>query len=264
MRASRRALRLKSLLLLLLLLPAAPAATACRAAPDAGVPEQADGASELPPLGVMGTLPLYWPQGAGFGDVLAPGAAPGWVRTALARRHRLVPLDTLEAEALAGLRLLLLAQPRPLTPRENLALDRWVRGGGRLLLFADPMLTAPSPFPIGDRRRPQDVVLLSPILRRWGLELTFAEDDAQSGSAPASVEIAGVAVPVAAAGRFRSLPGGRCVLAADRVLAECPIGRGRVTVLADAAVLEGGGQPNTVAAAARSRALDVLVKRAFH
>ena len=50
-----------------------------------------------------------------------------------------------------------------------------MRGGGRVLLFADPMLTRHSAFALGDRRRPQDVVLLSPILARWRLELQFDE-----------------------------------------------------------------------------------------
>ena len=255
MHVSPRAPGLKWLLLL-----AALAATACHAAPEPAAPDPARAASAPSPLGVMGTLPLYWPEGAGFGDVLAPGAAPGWVRTALARHHVLVPLDTLEPHALAGLRILLLAQPRALDPAENLALDRWVRGGGRLLLFADPMLTAPSRFPIGDRRRPQDVVLLSPILRRWGLELIFAEE-AEVGSAAVSVDLEGVPIPIAAAGRFRGLPGGTCVLKADGTLVKCPIGRGRVTILADAAVLEDGGQ---AAMAARNRALEALVEHAFN
>ena len=65
----------------------------------------------------------------------------------------------------------MMIQPRPLSPQENVALDNWVAAGGRLLLFADPALTEDSAFAIGDRRRPQDVVLLSPILARWGLEL---------------------------------------------------------------------------------------------
>lgn len=50
--------------------------------------------------------------------------------------------------------------------RENVALDDWVRAGGARALFADPLLTFNSRFSIGDRRRPQDVATLSPILTR--------------------------------------------------------------------------------------------------
>ena len=132
--------------------------------------------------------------------------------------------------------LLVMAQPRPLSPQENVALDRWVRGGGHLLLFADPMLTADSLFALGDRRRPQDVVLLSPILTRWGLELTFDEDQ------PAGEQLAdweGTNLPVNLPGKFVLQGKSRmCRLLADGLAARCTIGKGRVLALADAALLE--------------------------
>jgi hypothetical protein len=107
-----------------------------------------------------------------------PGDTGHWARPVLEQRFRLVPLDYLSADALAPHDTLLLAQPRALSAEENVALDGWVRGGGSLLLFADPMMTGESRFNLGDRRRPQDVALLSPILTHWDLELVF--DDSQA------------------------------------------------------------------------------------
>lgn len=201
----------------------------CRASPEAE-PETAKAR-----LGLMTSLPIYWAEAHDVGEMLQAGEQPAQVRQALETRFVLEPLDTLEAETLRGHRLLLLAQPRPLTPLENVALDRWVREGGRVLVFADPMLTRHSHFGVGDKRRAQDVVLLSPILKHWGLELSF--DPAQSPP-ERRVDIAGAQVPVSLAGTLSALPGGNCDVSSKAILASCQIGRGTVTVLADAAVLD--------------------------
>lgn len=206
-------------------------------------------------LGLMGTIPIYWGEEEAFGDALSGDAIGHWARDRLQERFALRPLDTLSETALAGLDFLLLAQPRALTPEENVALDAWVRDGGRVLLFADPMLTGESSFPIGDRRRPQDVILLSPILSRWGLRLEFDETQ----SAGPSLRDAAVPIPVNLPGRFAVAGGeGACALEADGVLARCAIGEGRVVVLADAAVLD-IHQPHPAAPAA----LDWLADQGF-
>lgn len=207
-------------------------------------------------LALMGTLPLYWGEAAGIEELLAGQSQPHWARAQLERSFHLRPLSALTAEALAGVERLLLAQPRGLSAAENVALDAWVRGGGRLLLFADPMLTGESRFGLGDRRRPQDVILLSPILDHWGLALEFAEDQP---AGPQLREIAGRTVPVRLAGRFAAPPpGAGCTLAGAGVLAECAIGAGRATVLADAALLDLHHPP-----AEAADALALLLGRAF-
>jgi hypothetical protein len=210
----------------------------------------------LPELGLMGTIPIYWGEAGDFGEVLAGGENAHWARARLEDDYRLSPLDTLDEASLKGIDLLLLAQPRALSPAENVALDAWVRSGGRLLLFADPMLTGESRFAIGDRRRPQDVILLSPILDHWCLVLAFDEDRPPG---PAVVRAAGTAIPV-------NLPGSidvgeaeaDCAILVPEVLAECRIGRGSAVVLADAALLD-LHEPHPGAAAA----LDWLAARAF-
>jgi hypothetical protein len=208
-----------------------------------------------PPLGLMGTIPLYWGEAEGLGDIIDGEAEPHWARARLEQYYRLHPLAALTEEALSGLDFLLLAQPRALSPAENVALDTWVRGGGRLLLFADPLLTGESRFGIGDRRRPQDVILLSPILGRWGLALEFVEDQS---AGPKLREIAGQAVPVNLPGRFAPAVQAGCTMESGGLLADCAIGKGRVVVLADAALLD-LHHPAPEAAPA----LTMLVARAF-
>jgi hypothetical protein len=220
----------------LLLASALLACSACGASPDPG-----GGAAEVPrtPLGLSSTLPIYWQESPDFATLLKEEGEPGWVRQALETRFDLVPLDVLSAEALAPLDRMLLAQPRALSPAENVALDEWVRAGGKLLLFADPMLTSHSQFALGDPRRPQDVVLLSPILARWGLELTF---DTAQPQRERIEEALGLEVPVDLAGAFVPLASeapGECAISATGVAARCRIGEGQVVLLADAALLDG-------------------------
>ena len=223
------------------------------------------------PIALFTTLPLLWSEAPDMAAMLKADAPPHWARAVMAERGALTPLDTLAgAQGLAGApgltraTRLVMAQPRPLSPEENLALDRWVRAGGRLLLLADPALTEDSAFAIGDQRRPHDIVMLSPILARWGLRLAF--DDAQAlGEHDASAF--GAQIPVNLPGAFVAAPaigGGeaaRCRIEASGLTARCRVGRGTVTALADAAVLERGedSEPRT----SRSEALRALLAAGF-
>lgn len=198
-------------------------------------------------IGLYSSLPIAWNESADIKGLLADDGVPHWALDMLRGQGRVIPLDTLaNAQGLLPLPrggLLVLAQPRPLTAQENVALDAWVRGGGRVLLFVDPMLTGHSLFAPGDPRRPQDIAMLSPILGRWGLELEFDEDQ------PAGERLQD-GIPVNLAGRFRPLgkSGGgsgkagdvvaSCRIEARGLLADCAAGKGRILALADAAVLE--------------------------
>ncbi len=211
-----------------------------------------------PPLGLFTSLPIYWSEAD---DVAGQMAAPQnsrsdllWVRLELNRgRTRVVLLDTLLKPA--GFADLVMAQPRPLEPGENVALDSWVRGGGHVLLFADPMLTWESQFGLGDRRRPQDTVLLSPILAHWGLALRFDPDQPE-----AAREITGTGLPVHLPGVLVAVPGGDAACRIDQagLIAQCRIGKGRALIVADAAVFEPSEQP-----APQAQALRGLMDRAF-
>lgn len=208
------------------------------------------------PLGLFTSLPILWSEQDDLAGLLAKDGAPHWARAVLERQGALVPLDTLQGPALAAGRIdrLVMAQPRPLSPEENVDLDAWVRAGGRVLIFADPMLTQESAFALGDRRRPQDVVLLSPILARWGLELRF--DDGQQGGLR---EIAGI--PVNLPGQFLKGASGAvddCRIERQALVARCAIGKGRATIVADAALLEPAADADS-----RRAALETLLAEAF-
>ncbi|HKT84629.1 MAG TPA: ABC transporter [Novosphingobium sp.] len=201
-------------------------------------------------LGLYTSLPILWGESGDIRGFLNPGEARHWARQTLGSARSLVPLDSLAdasgALPLSGNSVLLLAQPRPLTPQENVALDNWVRSGGRVLLFVDPMLTAPSIFALGDTRRPQDVAMLSPILGRWGLVLEFDEAQ-QPGERLVALREGGM--PVNLPGRFRLTgksgnEGSSCSLEAAGFLADCRVGAGQVLALADAALFEDSRDPN--------------------
>lgn len=210
-------------------------------------------------IGLYSSLPIAWNENEDIRGMLADETPPHWALTALRARGRVVPVDTLadgKGELLLpGASLLVLAQPRPLTPQENVALDAWVQRGGRVLLFADPMLTAHSRFSPGDPRRPQDIALLSPILARWGLAQEFDEgQDAGEHVVP----LGEGDLPLNLPGRFRELgkSGGgsgmngegvaTCRLEAGGLIADCAAGKGRILAIADAALLENPQEPGSV------------------
>lgn len=193
-------------------------------------------------IGLLTSLPLFWPEAEDPADLLSSQGAVPWPRALIEQHHVLVPLDSLDgAQGLARVEAAVLAQPRPLLPAENVALDDWVRAGGHVLVFADPALTAHSRFGLGDRRRPMDVALLSPILTRWGLTLSV-DDAAPEGERLVDDPVAGE-LPVHLSGKLAlaEKPGegaGTCRIEASGVVARCRIGRGAATVIADAALFD--------------------------
>jgi hypothetical protein len=128
-------------------------------------------------------------------------------------------------------------QPRGLSPAENVAVDDWVRGGGLLLLVLDPALTGEYDLPLGDPRRPADSALIPPVVARWGMSVSF--DEAQ---APAVIDsrLGETPLPLALPGRIAITDptAARCTLLAEGAAARCVVGKGRVTLIADAAVFE--------------------------
>lgn len=198
-------------------------------------------------LALMGTVPIYWGEADGIESLLLADSPGHWARPVIEAHYRLRPLDYLSAEALAGHTRLLLAQPRGLSAEENVALDGWVRGGGRVLLFADPLMTGETRFGLGDRRRPQDVALLSPILAHWGLELRFDAAQAQGRRMRDGVPLA---LPVDQPGELAlAANGGECALMGEGIAADCRLGQGRALIVADAALFDGdGSDPAAIAA----------------
>lgn len=192
-----------------------------------------------------------WSEAEGVSAQLAAPAKPHWARSVLEEGRRIVPLDTLLAPG--RLSDLLIAQPRPLEPQENVALDGWVRGGGHLLLFADPVLTSESRFALGDPRRPAGTVLLDPILAHWGLVLRAKAGIGESAGTPFPVDAPGELAAIAGSPR-------ECRIEAAGLIADCRIGKGFVLIVADAALLD---PEDGADAANRAQALRLLMRRAF-
>jgi hypothetical protein len=180
-------------------------------------------AAERPVLLLLTSLPLV------FGEDFSLEGAGSPALKALDTRYRVVPISVADAPELAKGRLLFMAHALP-QPAENLVtLDSWVRRGGRVLLLADPMLEWPSKRPLGDPLRPSPMFVDTGLLRHWGLRL---DEPGERGS---RVEkLGGFEVATLSPGQLF----GRCSISADRLVAHCTVGRGRVTVVADADLLD--------------------------
>lgn len=152
---------------------------------------------DRPALALVTGLPLIWGEAdaraalAGVED-----AAPAAISRYLSTQFRLEPVDVADLDRFD---LLLLAQPRPPGPRGLVAIDAWVRRGGRALILDDPDLDWPSARPLGDPLRPPRVTGLAPLLSHWRADCRGADLDAE--------------------------------------VVACRVGRGRALVLADADML---------------------------
>ena len=178
-------------------------------------------AADRPTLALLTSLPLI------FGErfSLDGGGSPALAR--IEQRYNVQPIGVADAASLAGQRILLMAHPRAQPAEALVELDQWVRGGGRVLLLADPQLRWPSERPLGDLLRPPPAFADTGLLRHWGISL------AGSGGAR-SVEIDGRRIALATPG---TLTAKRCDVLGDGLVARCRIGRGMATVIADADLL---------------------------
>jgi hypothetical protein len=179
-----------------------------------------------PRLLLMTALPIVWGEGGAFD----PESRPAEAYRLLQDEFDVALLDSLDEPSLASGRLLLLAQPRWLAPAELVALDSWVRRGGRALILTDPTLAWPSELPVGDVRRPPPVGLLSPLLGHWGLSLA-----PPAAPEPLTANIGGRKLALHAPGMLHS-----STLSCNirhPFAADCRIGAGRALVLADADLL---------------------------
>ena len=172
-----------------------------------------------PTVHVLTSLPLLFDEGFGLGP------AKGEAATFLRDHYRLKPIDL--PSQLPKVGVLLAAQPRALPAEELVALDQWVRGGGKLLLLADPLLEWPSERPIGDRLRPPVSFADTGLLAHWGLRLDAPEKRGiqydQDNGAIAFIS-PGVLIKL----------GGDCALEEGGWKALCRLGEGTATIIADA------------------------------
>jgi len=185
--------------------------------------------AERPTLALLTSLPLMF--GESFG--LESGGSAALTR--LEQGYNVLPIGVADGASLAGQRLLLMAHPRAQPAEALVELDRWVRGGGRLLLLADPRLDWPSERPLGDRLRPPPAFADTGLLAHWGLRLSGPQPDG-----PASVGNGDLDILGASPGRLESRAG--CTIAGRGFVARCRIGRGAAVVIADADFLNVEGK----------------------
>ncbi|MEQ1726214.1 MAG: Gldg family protein [Sphingopyxis sp.] len=182
-----------------------------------------------PRVAVMTSLPLTGSQN-GVAAVLAGEGADEPALALLRRRYRVTMVDAVDSAALANANILLLAHPHALAPQQYVAIDAWVRGGGRAMILADGLSSWPPLYPLGDPRNPPLTSLLTPLLSHWGVTL-----DAPPGlvASEEAVVDSGQRLHLYSAGRF-AIQGGGCRLLASAAIADCRIGHGRAIIVADA------------------------------
>lgn len=198
---------------------------------------QSDEGGIKPKIGLMTTLPLQWSEG-GIEAELSEDAQPHPAYARLQEQYDVRPVDSFDMLDGKAMDMLILAQPRALTPAELVKLDGWVRAGGRLLVFADPALQWGSLYPIGDKRRPLFTTMLSPLFSHWGLELVLPMTGQE---AITLLNVNGLTLRTQTAGEWIEKPGENkdaCRIFEQRILADCKIGKGRALLVADADLLD--------------------------
>lgn len=193
----------------------------CREATPAKAPDQAK-----PELHLLTPLPILWSENFGLDQPGSPALQ------ALEQRFRMTAVDVPSQVPAGG--LLLAVQPRALPAEELVALDKWVRRGGRLLLLADPMLDWPSERPLGDARRPPAVFPDTGLLHHWGLRL-----EAPDGHGPRQLDLDGTPVLTGSPGTLERIAGA-CEIGKNGLVARCRIGKGQAVIIADADFLNLG------------------------
>lgn len=184
-------------------------------------------AAERPRIAILTALPLIWGEGDAT-ELLNGGTGRSATLKALDGEFSIRAIDTLSVKTL-GQDIVVIAQPRRFAPEELVAFDRWLRKGGRALIFADPELVWPSRYAPGDVRRAPPVTLLDPLFKHWGVVL----GDSDRGETMA--QAGALKIATASAG---SWAGSKRCSAPDPLVLDCRIGKGRVILVGDADMLD--------------------------
>ena len=182
-------------------------------------------AKQRPALLLLTSLPLM------FGEDLSIRRNGSPALKALEARYSILSISVTDPAELAKGRLLLMAQPLAQPAEDLVALDRWVRRGGRVLLFADPMLEWPSTRALGDPLHPPPMFMDTGLLAHWGLRLDAPDEPGEQKR-----KLAGFKVVTVSPGQLS----GTCRIGSDGLVAHCSIGEGKATVVADADLLDTG------------------------
>ena len=187
------------------------------------LPRQAVPGPQKPTLLLLTSLPLVFGEQFSLQDSGSPALK------ALEGHYRVLPISVTDVKDLSKGRLLLMAQPLAQTAENLVALDSWVRRGGRVMLLADPLLEWPSERPLGDPLRPPAMFMDTGLLQHWGLSLQGPDR-----RGPQLRRLGGRDVLTVSPGSLT----GACKIAGDHVVAHCRVGQGRATIIADADLLD--------------------------
>jgi len=189
-----------------------------------------------PRIQLMTSLPLVWGEGASMESILSGGSEPAPIYRYWQGQYDIAAVDSLENLAEQDPDIVILAQPRAMDPADLTDLDAWVRAGGAVIILTDPDLFWPSALPLGDPRRPLASGFLSPLLGYWGLELVAVGEgqadvvDIRIGDHIFATRGVGRLEPISAKGE----PDVHCKLSAADFFAQCSIGQGQASIVADA------------------------------
>jgi hypothetical protein len=172
-----------------------------------------------PVLLLLTSLPIV------FGEELSLQSSGSPTLAKLDEKFRVIPIATASERELQQGKLLLMAQPLAQPAEDLVALDDWVRRGGRLVLLADPLLERPDSRDLSDSTRPPPMFMDTGLLAHWGLRL-----DAPDQRGPGEAIIGERTVSTLSSGRLH----GSCAISSDKVVARCTIGSGVAVVIADA------------------------------
>jgi hypothetical protein len=182
-----------------------------------------------PKLALITSLPLLFGEQFGLETPKVPAMAR------IEAQFSVVPIAVADAASLKGFARLLMAHPRAQPADVLVDLDAWVRGGGQVVLLADPRLKWEGRHPLGDPLRPPPDFADTGLLAHWGVRLGI--DEAGEGVLRATSRA--------------------CRIAEDGLVAQCRVGSGAARIIADADFLLGEDRD-------AMRRLDLLLAQLGH
>ncbi len=184
-----------------------------------------------PKLGLMTSIALI------LGDVsveqMAQGKSnPSAAYLSLKAHYDIIPIDAVD-DRLSQFNLLLLAQTRPLSSSELVAVDEWVRKGGHIIILSDAALQWPSDYALGDKRRPIFASLLSPLFAHWGIEQLLLLEDPEE----LRIALGDYNITTVTPSEWRLIESDAkdvdCRLNNNKFEADCKVGEGRAILIGD-------------------------------
>lgn len=192
------------------------------------------GANKSVSIKIMTSLPIIWGEGGSMKDILSGDSPPAPIYKYWQDNYDIEAVDSLEGLDKSSTEIVMLVQPRAMAPADLADLDSWVRKGGKVIIMTDPDLIWHSELPLGDPQRPLSSGLLSPLLKHWGLELVSQDNMDEL----VEIEYANSKIVAVGVGAFETLGADDqktiCSFSDARFVAQCRIGDGQATLVADA------------------------------